>query len=658
MTARTRRTRCSRLGLTALAGAALVVLTPVVAVAGLPPSPGNYTGKGFDQCDAPSTKKMDAWRTHSDFQAIGIYISGSMRACQTQANLTPDWVAHQIGNGWHLIPITVGRQSSCGRYADRADGDLISTRTRHTYGTARKQGRVDARDAVAAAQALGITPGSTLFNDMESWPTDKSDQCNASVMWYLSAWSNQLHAMNYLSGVYSSASTGIAQLDRMRKSPPATYVLPDYIWVGEWNGEANTDSDYIDPAGWDDRQRIHQYKGGHNETHGGETINIDSDWLDVRIRDVPPAVPNADRRTPSADGAPICRADAWADADRIGGVNRYDTAAKVALARADGQPTPTAVVASGQAYADALSAGFLTQRLGNRTGILLTRSDELPSETASALQQLAPSTVYVVGGTAVVSDEVVAQLQSVLPAGSQVVRLGGDNRYETNQRVNAEALYIGSEPVGTTTLVAGQAPRRTALLASGRGFADAMAASPATHGNGTGPLPLVLTRGNRLAPTAADQLNTDGIEQVLIVGGRASVPSGVEDQLDAMGIAVARAGGADRYETAARVADFEIAAADPAAGEPGGLGFDGGGCGTQTAYLANGKKFADALAGGPLAAGGKTPSPVLLTVPQALRTTTQTWLDAHDVPYGLVTALGQQASVDSTTLSAARRAIG
>jgi peptidoglycan hydrolase-like protein with peptidoglycan-binding domain len=35
--------------------------------------------------------------------------------------------------------------------------------------------------------------------------------------------------------------------------------------------------------------RVHQYRGGHNETHGGVTINIDSNWLDLGNGSVAPA---------------------------------------------------------------------------------------------------------------------------------------------------------------------------------------------------------------------------------------------------------------------------------------------------------------------------------------------------------------------------------
>jgi hypothetical protein len=45
----------------------------------------NDTGKGFDACTAPSAQAMSAWLANSSYQAIGIYIGGSDRACAQPA---------------------------------------------------------------------------------------------------------------------------------------------------------------------------------------------------------------------------------------------------------------------------------------------------------------------------------------------------------------------------------------------------------------------------------------------------------------------------------------------------------------------------------------------------------------------------------------------
>ena len=62
---------------------------------------------------------------------------------------------------------------------------------------------------------------------------------------------------------------------------PGVYSMPDQIWIADWNGRADADSEYVRDASWANHQRVHQYRGGHNETWGGVTINIDSNFLDV-----------------------------------------------------------------------------------------------------------------------------------------------------------------------------------------------------------------------------------------------------------------------------------------------------------------------------------------------------------------------------------------
>ncbi|MGH8964309.1 MAG: glycoside hydrolase domain-containing protein [Actinomycetes bacterium] len=43
---------------------------------------------------------------------------------------------------------------------------------------------------------------------------------------------------------------------------------------------------FIPDHWWQPHRRIKQYRGGHNETHGGVTLNIDSDSLDAPIATV------------------------------------------------------------------------------------------------------------------------------------------------------------------------------------------------------------------------------------------------------------------------------------------------------------------------------------------------------------------------------------
>ncbi len=275
---------------------AAVALTTVAGVATVGPAvpagsaatanvvtPGNFRGYGFDQCLAPTQRSMDKWLRHSPFLAVGIYISGASRACRDQPNLTPAWVSTQLRNGWRLLPITLGPQAPCNTRFPRYGRDHRIDNHRGSggrFGKARAQGATEAGRAVAAAQKLGIAPGSTLWYDLEGFDQTNHRCTNASLA-FLSGWTRGIHDLHYVSGVYSSAGSGIWALDQARMNEPTAYHLPDRIWIARWDGRANTSTSYISGDGWRPGNRMKQYLGGHNETWGGVTINIDRNFLNL-----------------------------------------------------------------------------------------------------------------------------------------------------------------------------------------------------------------------------------------------------------------------------------------------------------------------------------------------------------------------------------------
>ena len=251
-------------------------------------TPGNFTGYGFDQCHAPDQRSMNRWLTHSPFLAVGIYISGNSRACRDQPNLTPQWISTQLAKGWRLLPITLGPQASCQPRFPRYDDDPKINPKRGTdglYKWARDQGTAEATKTVTDAQALGIAPGSTLWYDLEGFNDGLTD-CRESALAFLSAWTDQLHRLGYVSGVYSSAGSGIEMLDDARVERPGQFSLPDQIWIARWDLQANTSTSYIREDGWVPGGRMKQYQGGHDETWGGVRINIDRNYLDLGLGSV------------------------------------------------------------------------------------------------------------------------------------------------------------------------------------------------------------------------------------------------------------------------------------------------------------------------------------------------------------------------------------
>ncbi|WP_381803840.1 glycoside hydrolase domain-containing protein [Streptomyces niveus] len=239
------------------------------------PQPGSYLGKGFDACAAPSGAAMNAWQASSPYSAVGVYISGSFRAC-AQPNLTASWVTAQTNNGWRLFPIDVGRQAPCTSYSLKISTDPA---------TAKSQGVTAAAGAVTAASNLGIPAGSAIYSDIEAYTSTAS--CKASVMSYLSGWTERLHTSGYLSGLYSSAASGIK--DAASEYNNSAYTRVDHLFYAWWNGAADTNTGtYVPSTYWSNHQRIHQYAGEVTESYGGYSINIDRDYLDVGNGTPPP----------------------------------------------------------------------------------------------------------------------------------------------------------------------------------------------------------------------------------------------------------------------------------------------------------------------------------------------------------------------------------
>lgn len=233
-----------------------------------------YTGLGFDTCVTPSVSAIAAWSA-SPYRAVNTYIGGASRGCPTQPNLDAGWVTSVAGRGWTIIPTYVGLQAPCSPYTHRI------SRTR-----AAAQGKASADDAVAILGGLGLGAGTIVYFDIEAYDTSKN-KCLAAVRTFLDAWTTQLHARGYLSGVYTSSTPMKPTL--VDKVGDPTFAQPDDIWFARWN---NDPSIFGDPAipdrFWNSHQRIHQYRGGHPETWGGVTINIDNNSVDA---DTAPGAP-------------------------------------------------------------------------------------------------------------------------------------------------------------------------------------------------------------------------------------------------------------------------------------------------------------------------------------------------------------------------------
>lgn len=150
-------------------------------------------------------------------------------------------------------------------------------------------------------------------------------------------------------------------------------------------------------------------------------------------------------------------------------------------------------------------------------------------------------------------------------------RIAGDNRYETS----VEA----AEAFGNT---------QDAILASGETghYVDALSANFLA---GVTTAPILLTRHDQLPASVKAHIESSNINEITIVGGELAVSASVEAELTAMGITVNRLEGQNRYRTNEAII---AAGAEESA---------------DTALIATGINFPDALGAGPVSYAGKHP---------------------------------------------------
>lgn len=301
---------------------------------------------------------------------------------------------------------------------------------------------------------------------------------------------------------------------------------------------------------------------------------------------------------------------------RISGDTRYSTAIAVSQ---DAFPNgaDTVVLATGEDWPDALCASALS---GAVVGpVLLTGPDAIPEEVAAEIERLGARYVYIVGGTGAVSGAVEDELYDLVDG--YVFRLAGADRYATSRAVAARVIDI-----------LGETYSGEALVATGGNYPDALAGAPLAAGLDR---PVLLTRPDSVYLPS----DTTG---VMILGGTGAVSPAVEAYIEGkLGAdAVERVGGANRYETAAMIAQ---------AGVDAGLMWNGVG-------IASGESFPDALAGG--SAAGLQRSVMLLTTPDVLNTHTGAALDANKAEIQAVRFFGGTGALSAAVASAVSTILG
>lgn len=325
-----------------------------------------------------------------------------------------------------------------------------------------------------------------------------------------------------------------------------------------------------------------------------------------------------------APAAPAQESSTRAETERVAGASRVDTAANISAATFE--TAETAHVVTAEEFSDALAASYGGGAVEGP--ILLVGQDNVPQPTWDELERLETERVVIVGGEEAVS----AAVQSQLTAhGYDTERVSGADRYQT---ASAVGLRYGAGPDGEVGTLDGD---RTALLANGEAFADALAAGPLAAG---ATLPLLLTPPDEPHASVDATLTQLDIERVVIVGGTAAVSTDVADHYADAGYTVERWAGASRTDTAAVVATNAVARA----------GFS-----AERVLVTRGDDYPDALTASVHA--GQLGAPVLLTAdPATLGSATGRWLVDRCGSVGLIRGVGGFVALAATTLSEAASA--
>lgn len=249
---------------------------------------------------------------------------------------------------------------------------------------------------------------------------------------------------------------------------------------------------------------------------------------------------------------------------RLAGSDRISTA--VEISHEGWESAESVIIANGFSFPDALAGVSLSGTLN--APILLTANKAEPEKAImDEIERLRARNVYILGGNAAVNESIEAELSK----SAQVVRLAGQNRYETAVKI--------AEKLGE---ISGKQPDNV-FFACSQNFPDALSAGPAAA-LAASPILYVNTTGGFDDDTRlfVSKLAT---ENAVILGGTAAISEeGEEDIRDYFSNAV-RVAGKDRYETAANLYNRYKNS------------FTGKGM-----AIATGRSFPDALAGGALSA--------------------------------------------------------
>lgn len=188
--------------------------------------------------------------------------------------------------------------------------------------------------------------------------------------------------------------------------------------------------------------------------------------------------------------------------ERIAGHSRYETSAAIAERLLKLSKKQTAIIASGENFADALTAGAYAAK--QEYPILLVQKTTVDTQITKVLNKYINKTI-IAGGLNSVSEKV----KKDLPKNTE--RIAGRSRYDTAAQI-AERLFKSEK----------------AFVASGEVFADALVVSPVA-GRLSSPILLI---NRQETPKTIKEYVKETITEITVIGGKKFVPSSIVTDLE------------------------------------------------------------------------------------------------------------------------------
>ena len=355
----------------------------------------------------------------------------------------------------------------------------------------------------------------------------------------------------------------------------------------EGQAVASTDTDGSEAQAEGDRGSDNQSEGAPQKEEGTVVVLPSEEDMQKSLIGLDElAGENAGISTFSLDADTL--SSSGVDVKFYSGTDRIETS--VLQAKSAWSSSDYAIIAGSESWPDALAASGLAGLYD--CPIMLTPTDYLDSRVKQALSDMGVKHVFVLGDQYSISASTADQIKAVI--NENPVRLSGDDRYETQMEIYNYGLNNKDGRTWKSDL---------AVVANGGDshFADALSASSGAFAKGS---PVFLVDASGALSSAQKTALTSGAAKglfrtIAVTGDTYSVSNGTETFLKGVcpggASNVVRLGGADRYQTSAKIAEWMVS--------QGYLSWD-------NAAFTTGELAYDSLGGG--AAQGRDNSVVLL----------------------------------------------